>query len=82
MLFIAQMLTSLLDNLKPLLSVQTLPGGVDVEIITTTSPALDIAALCLDAWPAAIICQQNHFQIFYQIGKIFIINHSFKRESL
>ena len=30
---------------------------VDIGITTTTSPALDIAALCLDSWPAAIFTQ-------------------------
>ena len=30
---------------------------VDIGITTTKSPALDIAALCLDSWPAAIFAQ-------------------------
>ena len=30
---------------------------VDIGIATSTSPALDIAALCLDSWPAAIFTQ-------------------------
>ena len=30
---------------------------VDIGITTATSPALDIAALCLDSWPAAIFTQ-------------------------
>ena len=30
---------------------------VDIGITTTTSPALDLAALCLDLWPAAIFTQ-------------------------
>ena len=28
-----------------------------IGITTSTSPALDIAALCLDSWPAAIFTQ-------------------------
>ena len=30
---------------------------VDIGITTTTSPALDVAALCLVSWPAAILTQ-------------------------
>ena len=30
---------------------------VDIGITTTVSPALDVAALCLDSWPAAIFTQ-------------------------
>ena len=32
-------------------------GVVDIVITTTKSPALDIAALCLDSSPAAIFAQ-------------------------
>ena len=32
-------------------------GVVGVGIPTSTSPALDIAALCLSSWPAAIFTQ-------------------------
>ena len=32
-------------------------GVVDIGITTIQSPALDIAALCLDSWPAAIFAQ-------------------------
>ena len=44
---------------------------VDIGITTTTSPALDVAALCLDSWPAAIFtliltsdpCQRLHVRL-------------------
>ena len=44
----------------PILRVSSV---VDIGITTTTSPALDIAALCLDSWPAAIFCSISNFRL-------------------
>ena len=39
------------------LPILRVSGVVDIGMTTTKSPALDIAALCLDSWSAAIFAQ-------------------------
>ena len=47
---------ALLEFTEAPLRILRVPIVVDIDI-TTTSPALDIAALCLSSWPAAIYTQ-------------------------
>ena len=48
---------ALLEFTTAPLPILRVSGVVDIGITTTKSPALDIAALCLDSWPAAIFTQ-------------------------
>ena len=38
-------------------------GVIDIGITTAKSPALDIAALCLISWPAAIFAQVPNLRL-------------------
>ena len=48
---------ALLEFTTAPLPILRVSGVVDIGITTTKSPALHIAALCLDSWPAAIFAQ-------------------------
>ena len=48
---------ALLEFTEAPLCILRVSGVVDIGISTATSPALDIAVLCLDSWPAAIFAQ-------------------------
>ena len=48
---------ALLEFTTAPLPILRVSGVVDIGITTAKSPALDIAALCLDSWPAAKFAQ-------------------------
>ena len=48
---------ALLEFTEAPLRILRVSGVIGIGIPTSTSPALDIAALCLSSWPAAIFTQ-------------------------
>ena len=69
------------SSLRPLHSLRFL-YPVDIGIITNSSPALDIAALCLDSWPAAIFDPVSTSDSYQQLHVSLQQTHFCKNDSL